>query len=92
MQQLNKELNVVKLSRKQFSAALELVIVLLATALVFCLGVAAAKAERGYGAHGGKYVLLVHPVLYYAKRQSLQDWLVDFREIRRGGQPWKKED
>lgn len=81
-----------KLSRKQFSAALELVIVLLVTALVFRLGVAVAKAERGYDAHGGEYILLALPVLYYAGKQTLQDWLADLRGIRRGGQPWRKED
>ena len=43
-----------KPSGKQLSAALELAIVLLATALVFRMGVAAAKAERGYDAHGGE--------------------------------------
>lgn len=81
-----------KLSRKQVSAVLELVIVLLATALVFRLGVATAKAERGYDAHGGEYLLLGLPALYYAGKQTLQDWLADLREIRRGGQPWRKED
>lgn len=81
-----------KLSKKQVSAVLELVIVLLATALVFRLGVATAKAERGYDAHGGEYLLLTLPVLYYAGKQTLQDWLADLREIRRGGQPWRKED
>lgn len=81
-----------KLSRKQVSAVLELVIVLLATALVFRLGVVTAKAERGYDAHGGEYLLLTLPVLYYAGKQTLQDWLADLREIRRGGRPWRKED
>lgn len=81
-----------KLSRKQVSAVLELVIVLLATALVFRLGVATAKAERGYDAHGGEYLLLMLPALYYAGKQTLQDWLADLREIRRGGRPWRKED
>ena len=81
-----------KLSKKQVSAVLELVIVLLATALVFRLGVATAKAERGYDAHGGEYLLLTLPALYYAGKQTLQDWLADLREIRRGGQPWRKED
>ena len=76
-----------KLSRKQFSAALELVIVLLATALVFRLGVAVATAERGC-----EYILLALPVLYYAGKVTLQDWLANLREIRRGGQPWRKED
>lgn len=81
-----------KLSKKQVSAVLELVIILLATALVFRLGVATAKAERGYDAHGGEYLLLTLPVLYYAGKQTLQDWLADLREIRRGGRPWRKED
>lgn len=76
-------MNAVKLSRKHISAALELVIVLLATALVFRLGVAVAKAERGYEACGGEYFLLTLPVLYYAGKQTVRDWLADFREIWR---------
>jgi len=82
----------VKLSRKQISAVLELVIVLLGTALAFRLGVAAAKAERGYDAYGGEYLLLMLPALYYAGKQTLQDWLADLQEVRRGGKPWRKED
>lgn len=81
-----------KPSGKQLSAALELAIVLLATALVFRMGVAAAKAERGYDAYGGEYLLLALPAIYYAGKQTLQDWLADLREIRRGGRPWRKED
>ncbi len=81
-----------KLSRKQISAVLELVIVLLGTALAFRLGVAAAKAERGYDAYGGEYLLLMLPALYYAGKQTLQDWLADLQEVRRGGKPWRKED
>lgn len=81
-----------KLSRKQISAVLELVIVLLATALVFRLGVAVAKAERGYDACGGEFLLLTLPAVYYAGKQTLQDWLADLREARRGGNPWRKED
>jgi len=82
----------VKLSRKQISAVLELVIVLLGTALAFRLGVAVAKAERGYDAYGGEYLLLMLPALYYAGKQTLQDWLADLQEVRRGGKPWRKED
>lgn len=81
-----------KLSRKQISAVLELVLVLLATALVFRLGVATAKAERGYDAYGGEFLLLTLPAVYYAGKQTLQDWLADLREARRGGNPWRKED
>ncbi len=81
-----------KLSRKQISAVLELVIVLLGTALAFRLGVAVAKAERGYDAYGGEYLLLMLPALYYAGKQTLQDWLADLQEVRRGGKPWRKED
>lgn len=81
-----------KMSKKQILAALELAIFLFATALVFCLGVAVAKAERGYDACGGEYLLLTIPVLCYTGKQTLQDWLVDLREIQRGDQPWRKED
>lgn len=81
-----------KPSGKQLSAALELAIVLLATALVFRMGVAAARAEWGYDAYGGEYLLLVLPALYYAEKKTLQDWLADLRKIRRGGRPWRKEE
>lgn len=81
-----------KLSGKHISAALELVFVLLVTVLVFRAGVTQARAQRGYDAYGGEYLLLVLPVLYYAGKQTLLDWLADLREIRRGGRPWRKED
>ncbi len=32
------------------------------------------------------------PALYYAGKQTLQDWLADLQEVRRGGKPWRKED
>lgn len=81
-----------KLSWKQISAVLELAIALLTAVLVFQVGVAAAWAERGYDACGGEYLLLTLPVLYYAGKQTLQGWIADLWEIRRGGRPWRKED
>lgn len=81
-----------KLSGKQIPAVLELVVVLLVTALVFRLGVATAKAERGYDGYGGEFLLLTLPVIYYVGKQILHDWIADLREVRRGGRPWRKED
>jgi len=82
----------VKLGWKQISAVLELVTVLLVTALAFQVGVAVARAERGYEAYGGEYLLLALPVIYYAGKLTLQSWIADLREIRKGGRPWRKED
>jgi len=66
-----------KPSRKQIPAVLELALVLLATVLVFQLGIAAAKAERGYDACGGEYLLLAIPALYYTGKHTLQGWIAD---------------
>lgn len=81
-----------KLSGKHIPAALELVAVLLVTVLVFRLGVAAAKAEWGYDRCGGEFLLLMLPAFYYLVKRVMQDWIADIREVRRGGNPWRKED
>lgn len=81
-----------KLDERLAFAALELIAVLCLTGMVFALGCAVALAERGYKACGGEYLLLMLPVLYYAGKRTVKDWLADFQEVRRGGNPWRKED
>lgn len=72
----------VKLSRTQILALLELILILLATVLLFRAGMVAARAQRGYDAYGGEYLILEFPVLYYIGKQILQDWLVLWRGDR----------
>lgn len=81
-----------KLSERLLHAVVELAIVLYLTVLVFVFGCAVATAERGYKAYGGEYLILALPVLYYAGKRTVKDWLADLREIRRGNQPWEKEE
>ncbi len=81
-----------KVSWKQLSVVLELVIVLLVTVRVFQVGVAVARAERGYEAYGVEYLLLALPVFYYAGKQILQDWLAEFQEILKNDTPQRKKD
>ena len=64
-------------------AVLELVTVICVTIIVFEVGRVAATAERGYDAYGGEYLLLALPVLYYAGKWTVKDWLADPREVRR---------
>lgn len=56
--------------RSPASAACEAVAVFLVTAAVFLLGVIVARAERGYSAIGGEYLLL----------QIFIDWAADIRK------------
>ena len=81
-----------KLNERLLSAVLELIVVLYLTAFIFALGCAVATAERGYKAYGGEYLILVLPALYYTGKRTVKDWLADLREIRRGNQPWEKEE
>lgn len=80
-----------KLNERLIFAALELIIVLCMTGIAFELGCAVALAERGCKAYGGEYLLLTLPVIYYAGKRTVKDWLADLREVRRGGNPWRKE-
>ncbi len=81
-----------KVNERLIFTVLELIIVLCLTGITFVLGRAFALAERGYKAHGGEYLILALPVLYYARKQTVKDWLADIREVRKGGKPWRKEE
>lgn len=78
--------------KKHTLTVLELVLVLLATVLIFRLGIVYAQTERGYNACGGEHLILTLPVLYYIGKQILQDWITDIRKIRMGGKHWRKGD
>ena len=81
-----------KVNERLIFAVLELIIILCLTGITFELGRAFALAERGYKACGGEYLILALPALYYAGKRTVKDWLGDLREIRRGGNPWRKEE
>lgn len=71
------------MKRKKRSLAaimLELVIVLLVTALAFVWGRQTAQIERGYDAFGGEYLLLLLPAMYYIGKRTILDWITDLRE------------
>lgn len=72
--------------KNRAAAAVELAAVLLATAVAFAWGKRVALVERGYTAHGGEYLLLLIPFIYYTGKRIAEDWISDFREMRRGGQ------
>lgn len=63
---------------------LELVAVLLVTALAFAWGKQTAQAERGYTAIGGEYLLLLLPAIYYTGKRTVLDWITDLRELTKG--------
>ena len=65
---------------------LELLAVLLVTALAFVWGKQVAQAERGYTAIGGEYLLLLLPAMYYTGKRTILDWIADIREL------WKEAD
>lgn len=75
-----------KNGKNRAAAAVELAAVLLATAAAFAWGQRAALIERGRTAHGGEYLLLLIPFIYYTGKWIAEDWIKDFREMRRGGQ------
>ena len=64
-------------------AALEWIAVIAATVAVFRAGVAYAYIERGYHAHGGEYLLLLIPAIYYAAKRTAIDWIVELRDLYR---------
>ena len=71
--------------RSLASVLFELAAVLLMTAATFAWGRATARIERGYEAIGGEYLLLLLPAIYYAGKRTILDWIVEFRELRKGG-------
>ena len=64
---------------------LELVAVLLVTALAFAWGKQTAQAERGYTVVGGEYLLLLLPFMYYPGKRTIRDWATEIREVWREG-------
>ena len=72
--------------KNRIAAAVELAAVLLITAAAFVWGQWAARIERGYTAHGGEYLLLVIPFIYYTGKRIAEDWIVELRELWRGRQ------
>ena len=75
-----------KNGKNRAAAAVELAAVLLITAAAFAWGQRAALIERGYTAHGGEYLLLVIPFIYYTGKRIAEDWIVELRELWRGRQ------
>lgn len=65
--------------------AAELSVVILVTLAAFYVGVIFAYLERGYVAHGGEYLLLLIPPIYYAAKRTIGDWVADLRGIYREG-------
>lgn len=73
-----------KPKRNLASVVLELIAVLLVTALAFAWGMRTAQAERGYTAIGGEHLLLLLPAMYYTGKRTILDWIADFRELKKG--------
>lgn len=69
-----------KKGKNRAAAAVELAAVLLATAAAFAWGQQAALIERGYTAHGGEYLLLLIPAVYYIGKRIAADWIAEFRD------------
>lgn len=74
-----------KKRKSRAAAAVELAAVLLITAAAFAWGQRAALIERGYTAHGGEYLLLLIPAIYYTGKRTVLDWIEELRELWRGG-------
>lgn len=65
--------------KNRIAAAVELAAVLLITAAAFAWGRRAALVERGYTAHGGEYLLLLIPAIYYTGKRIAADWIAELR-------------
>ena len=65
--------------KNRIAAAVELAAVLLITAAAFAWGQRAALVERGYTAHGGEYLLLPIPAIYYTGKRIAADWIGELR-------------
>ena len=66
--------------KNRAAAAVELAAVLLITAAAFVWGQRAALIERGYTAHGGEYLLLLIPAIYYTGKRIAADWIAELRD------------
>ena len=69
-----------KNGKNRAAAAVELAAVLLITAAAFVWGQRAALIERGYTAHGGEYLLLLIPAIYYTGKRIAADWIAELRD------------
>ena len=66
--------------KNRIAAAVELATVLLITAAAFVWGQWAARIERGYTAHGGEYLLLLIPAIYYIGKRIAADWIAELQD------------
>lgn len=73
-----------KKRKARAAAAVELAAVLMITAAAFAWGQRAALIERGYTAHGGEYLLLLIPAIYYTGKQIALDWIAEFQKTQKG--------
>lgn len=64
----------IKIKREKRRKAIEFILVILITVVVFRLACIAGEIERGYKAYGGEYFLLLLPFLYYAAKESIQSY------------------
>lgn len=76
---------------EDMASAVEWLAVLAVTVAAFRAGKAVALAERGYHAHGGEYLLLLIPPMYYAAKRTALDWIADLRAMwREEREPWQR--
>ena len=73
--------------KNRIAAAVELTSSSSITAAAFAWGQRAALVERGYTAHGGEYMLLLIPAIYYTGKRVLLDWIAELRELWGSGRP-----
>lgn len=66
--------------KNRAAAAVELAVVLLATAAAFAWGQRATLIERGYTARGGEYLLLLIPFIYYTGKRTILEWIAELRD------------
>ena len=66
--------------KNRAAAAVELAAVLLATVAAFAWGQRTALIERGHTAHGGEYLLLLIPAIYYIGKRIAEDWIAELRD------------
>ncbi|MBS6063660.1 MAG: hypothetical protein KH972_07315 [Peptostreptococcaceae bacterium] len=64
----------IKIKREKRRKAIEFILVILITAVVFRFACIAGEIERGHKAYGGEYFLLLTPFLYYAAKGIAEDY------------------
>ena len=72
-----------KHKKKSRLAAVELTVVLIATAVIFALARSYGVVERGNNAQGGEFMLLLIPIIYYELKRIIRDYAEDIRELIR---------